>query len=77
MTPLVVLIVQFFILTGTHIVTMTMNSHCVVISIDILKAQPFRFNFSLNVEAIQPFTLDNGVEGLNTSIIPRITFLGI
>ena len=55
------LIVPFFILTGTHIVTMTMNFHGAVISIDICKVSPFCFNFFLNVEAIQSFTVDNAL----------------
>ena len=56
---------------------MAMNAYGVVKGIDVFKHQQVRLLIILNLEAIEPFPFNQGVEGFDAGIVPWIAFLRI
>ena len=56
---------------------MAMNAYGVVKGIDVFKHQQVRLLIILNLEAIELFPFNQGVEGFDAGIVPWIAFLRI
>ncbi len=59
------------------VIAVTMDAACVIKSFQILKNQAIGVLKVLNFESIKPFTLDNGMEGVDTGIVLGKSFFRI
>ena len=60
-----------------HIVAVAVNPDGIVESFNVFEDQPVCLLMGLNPESIQPFPLNQGVEGFDAGVIVRITLVTV
>ena len=70
-------LVQLFVFVRRHIITVAVNPDGIVESFNVFEDQPVCLLMGLNPESIQPFPLNQGVEGFDAGVIVRITLVAV
>ena len=71
------LLVEALKLIRRHVVAVAVDSDGIVECLDILEDQGVGLGVGLNPEAIQPFPLDQGVEGFDAGIVIGVTLVAV
>ena len=69
--------IEFLKLIRGHVITMTMNADSVIESLDVFEDKPVGMLVVFNPEPVKPLSLDQRMEGFDTGIVIRITFMAV